>query len=163
MTSLPIVGTGDSRQAGRYDERMVAPMRQELVRLGFVETRTVEEVDAQVKGQSGTALMVVNSVCGCAAGKARPGVALALSASPVRPDRLLTVFAGNDIEATARARSFFVGYGSSSPQMGLLKDGQLVFMLERKDIEGREAPEIAADLVAAFKKWCTEAEGRSGS
>jgi putative YphP/YqiW family bacilliredoxin len=154
MTLLPIVGTGEPPQAGRYDERIVGPMRQELVRLGFVETRTVAEVDAKLVGQTGTALMVVNSVCGCAAGKARPGVALALAESPVRPDRLLTVFAGNDIAATARARSFFVGYGSSSPQMGLLKDGQLVFMLERKDIEGRDATEIAAELVAAFGKWC---------
>ena len=158
MTSLPIIGTGDGRQAGRYDERMVAPMREELVRLGFVETRTVAELDANLLGQSGTTLLVVNSVCGCAAGKARPGVAKALQDAPVLPDRLLTVFAGNDIEATARARSFFVGYGSSSPQMGLLKDGKLVFMLERKDIEGRDAHEIAADLTAAFTKWCTKAE-----
>jgi putative YphP/YqiW family bacilliredoxin len=158
MTSLPIVGTGNHRQAGRYDERMVAPMREELVRLGFVETRTVEEVDAQLQGRSGTALVVVNSVCGCAAGRARPGVALALRGSPVLPDRLLTVFAGNDVEATARARSFFVGYGATSPQMGLLSDGKLVFMLERKDIEGRDAHEIAADLVAAFGKWCKTAD-----
>jgi putative YphP/YqiW family bacilliredoxin len=129
-------------------------MREELVRVGFVETRTAADVDVQLKGLTGTALVVVNSVCGCAAGKARPAVVLALREAAVRPDRLLTVFAGNDVEATARAREFFPGYSPSSPQMGLLKDGKLVLMLERRDIEGREAPEIAADLTAAFDKWC---------
>mgnify|MGYP001560021089 CR=1 FL=1 len=158
MTSLKIVGQPRPQAAGRYDERMVAPMRQELVGLGFVETRTADEVDAHLKGQPGTALMVVNSVCGCAAGRARPGVALALQQTAVKPDRLLTVFAGNDVEATGRARSYFFGYTSTSPQMGLLKDGKLVFMLERKDIEGRDAPEIAADLVAAFERYCRGGE-----
>jgi len=129
-------------------------MREELVRVGFVETRTAAEVDVQLQDLTGTALVVVNSVCGCAAGKARPAVVLALREAAVRPDRLLTVFAGNDVAATARAREFFPGYGPSSPQMGLLKDGKLVLMLERRDIEGREAPEIAADLAAAFDKWC---------
>jgi len=132
----------------------VAPMREELVSVGFVETRTAAGVDAQLKDLSGTALVVVNSVCGCAAGTARPAVVLALRDAQVRPDKLLTVFAGNDVEATARAREYFPGYGPSSPQMGLLKDGKLVLMLERRDIEGREAAEIAADLTAAFDKWC---------
>jgi len=154
MKSLTIT-TGDHPSPGpRYDERVVAPMREELVRVGFVETRTAAEVDVQLKDLTGTALVVVNSVCGCAAGKARPAVVLALREAAVRPDRLLTVFAGNDVDATARAREYFPGYGPSSPQMGLLKDGRLVLMLERRDIEGREAPEIAADLTAAFDEWC---------
>jgi len=153
MQSLDIIGHAAPRAAGRYDEQIVAPMRQELVRLGFIETRTADEVDVHVKAP-GTALLVVNSVCGCAAGRARPGVALALQRAKVKPDRLLTAFAGNDVEATARSRTYFMGYPSSSPQIGLLKDGMLVFMLERKDIEGRDAPEIAADLVAAFEKYC---------
>lgn len=155
MKPLDIVGLGQRARAARYDERMVAPMREELVRLGFAEARTAEALDEQLKEPSGTALLVVNSICGCAAGRARPGVALALERASVRPDRLVTVFAGNDVEATARARERFVGYGPSSPQMGLLKDGELVFMLERRDIEGRDAPEIAADLVGAFEKYCS--------
>jgi putative YphP/YqiW family bacilliredoxin len=154
MQSLNIPTEGQLSSGPRYDERMVAPMREELVRLGFLETRTAAEVDAQIQDQTGTALVVVNSVCGCAAGKARPAVELALRGAPARPDKLLTVFAGNDVEATARAREYFPGYGPSSPQMGLLKDGKLVLMLERRDIEGREAAEIAADLTAAFAKWC---------
>ena len=154
MKALNIVSAGQPSQGPRYDERMVAPMRGELVRVGFVETRTAAEVDAQLKGLAGSALVVVNSVCGCAAGRARPAVVMALSGAPARPDKLLTVFAGNDVEATARAREYFPGYGPSSPQMGLIKDGELVFMLERRDIEGRDAPEIAADLTAAFEKWC---------
>jgi len=154
MESLNIVA-GDRPPFGpRYDERTVAPMREELVRIGFIETRTLAEVDAQLKGLAGTALVVVNSVCGCAAGRGRPAIVLALSEATVRPDKLLTVFAGNDVEATARAREYFPGYGPSSPQMGLLKDGKLVFMLERRDIEGRDALEIAADLTAAFERWC---------
>jgi putative YphP/YqiW family bacilliredoxin len=157
MNSLKIVGLAQPQQSGRYDERMVAPMRQELTRLGFAEARTAEALDAQVKDAPGTTLVVVNSVCGCAAGRARPGVTLALSQSAAKPDRLVTVFAGNDVEATARAREYFAGYGPSSPQMGLLKDGKLVFMLERRDIEGREAPEIAGDLVAAFEEHCGQA------
>jgi putative YphP/YqiW family bacilliredoxin len=155
MNQLKIVGLAQPRQSGRYDERMVAPMREELTRLGFTEARTAEALDSQVKDAPGTTLVVVNSVCGCAAGRARPGVSLALGRSGAKPDRLVTVFAGNDVEATARAREYFTGYGPSSPQMGLLKDGKLVFMLERRDIEGREAPEIAGDLVAAFEEHCT--------
>jgi putative YphP/YqiW family bacilliredoxin len=154
MKSLDIVGGPRPAHAARYDERMVAPMREELTRLGFVEARTAEALDEQLGDLSGTVLLVVNSICGCAAGRARPGVALALQRASVRPDRLVTVFAGNDVEATARAREHFAGYGPSSPQMGLLKDGKLALMLERRDIEGRDAPEIADDLLAAFEKYC---------
>jgi putative YphP/YqiW family bacilliredoxin len=155
MKPLDIVAGGQRARAARYDERMVAPMREELVRLGFAEARTPDALDEQLKDTAGTVLLVVNSICGCAAGRARPGVALALERTAVRPDRLVTVFAGNDLEATARARELFTGYGPSSPQMGLLKGGKLVFMLERRDIEGRDAPEIAADLVGAFEKHCS--------
>jgi putative YphP/YqiW family bacilliredoxin len=137
-----------------YDERFVAPMRQELVELGFVEMRTPDEVDAQLRDPTGTTLVVVNSICGCAAGRARPGVALALGHG-VRPLRLTTVFAGQDREATARARSYFEGYPPSSPEIALFKDGKLAFMMQRHEIEGRDAPEIAAHLVAAFEKYCS--------
>jgi len=136
-----------------YDERFVTPMRQELTRLGVEELRTVAEVDAKLKDAPGTTLVVVNSVCGCAARNARPAVASALRHS-VRPDHLTTVFAGQDVEATTKARSYFTGYPPSSPQIGLLKDGQLVFMLERWQIEGRSADEIAKDLVGAFDQFC---------
>jgi putative YphP/YqiW family bacilliredoxin len=155
MKPLNIVAGGQQARAARYDERMVAPMRGELVRLGFSEARTPEALDELLSEPAGTVLLVVNSICGCAAGRARPGVALALERTAARPDRLVTVFAGNDLEATARAREHFTGYGPSSPQMGLLKDGKLVFMLERRDIEGRDAPEIAADLVGAFEQHCS--------
>ena len=136
-----------------YDERFVTPMRQELTRLGVEEMRTVAEVDAKLKDASGTTLVVVNSVCGCAARNARPAVASALKHA-VKPDHLTTVFAGQDTDAAARARSYFTGYSPSSPQIGLLKDGQLVFMLERFQIEGRTADDIAHDLVGAFEKYC---------
>lgn len=136
-----------------YDPRLVQPMREELVRIGFRELMTAEDVDAVLRSATGTVLVVVNSVCGCAAGKARPGVALAL-AQEVRPDTLVTVFAGQDLEATARARSYFDGYLPSSPQIALLKAGRLVYMLERHQIEGRDAPAIAADLLAAFDQHC---------
>ena len=136
-----------------YDERFVTPMRQELTRLGVEELRTVAEVDAKLKDAPGTTLVVVNSVCGCAARNARPAVASALRHS-VKPDHLTTVFAGQDVEATTKARSYFTGYPPSSPQIGLLKDGQLVFMLERWQIEGRSADEIAKDLVGAFDQFC---------
>ena len=138
----------------RYDPRLVQPMRDELTRLGFQELRTPDEVDAAVTTKDQTVLLVVNSVCGCAAGKARPGVALALQHG-VRPDRLMTVFAGMDVEATERARAYFEGYPPSSPQIALLKNGRLLHMLERKDIEGRDAPEIAGDLTAAFETFCS--------
>ena len=138
-----------------YDERFVTPMRQELTRLGVEELRSAAEVDAKLKDAAGTTLVVVNSVCGCAARNARPAVAAALRHS-VKPDHLTTVFAGQDVEATTRARSYFTGYAPSSPQIGLLKDGQLVFMLERWQIEGRSADEIARDLVGAFDQFCAD-------
>ena len=136
-----------------YDERLVAPMRQELTRLGVEELRTAEEVQARLAGAPGTALVVVNSVCGCAARNARPAVAEALRHAVV-PEQLTTVFAGQDTEATAAARQLFVGYRPSSPSIGLLKDGEPVFMLERWQIEGRSAAEIAADLREAFDRHC---------
>ena len=139
-----------------YDERLVAPMRQDLTRLGIKELRTGEEVDAELKDLKGTALVVVNSVCGCSARMARPAVAIALQ-NPIKPEHLTTVFAGQDAEATERARGYFTGYPPSSPQIGLLKDGQLVFMLERWQIEGRPAEEIAHDLVNAFNRYCAPA------
>jgi len=138
-----------------YDERFVTPMRQELTRLGVEELRTAEEVDARLKGAQGTTLVVVNSVCGCAARNARPAVAQALQ-HPVKPDALTTVFAGQDVDAVQRARSYFTGYPPSSPSIGLLKNGRLVFMLERHQIEGRTAQEIARDLTGAFDKHCAE-------
>ena len=138
-----------------YDERIVAPMRQELTRLGIEETRTAGEVDAVLGEKKGTVLVVVNSVCGCAAGMARPAVAMALE-SANRPDRMITVFAGNDREATARAREYFVGYRPSSPSIALLKDGQVVKMFERWQIEGREAHDVAAELTAAFDEHCAK-------
>jgi putative YphP/YqiW family bacilliredoxin len=136
-----------------YDERFVTPMRQELTRLGVEELRTSADVDARLKDASGTTLVVVNSVCGCAARNARPAVATALRHS-VKPDHLATVFAGQDVEATAKARSYFTGYPPSSPSIGLLKDGEIVFMLERWQIEGRSADAIAADLTDAFDRFC---------
>lgn len=138
-----------------YDEMIVAPMRQELTRLGIQETRTAEEVDAVLGEKKGTVLVVVNSVCGCAAGMARPAVAMALE-SDVRPDKMITVFAGNDREATQRAREYFVGFRPSSPAIALIKDGQVVKMLERWQIEGRHAHDVAAELSAAFREHCTQ-------
>jgi putative YphP/YqiW family bacilliredoxin len=137
----------------RYDPRFVQPMRDELTRLGFRELLTPADVDAAVGEKQGTLLVVVNSVCGCAAGRARPAVTQALK-HDARPDRLSTVFAGMEIDATSRARSYFAPYPPSSPQIALFKGGQLVFMLERKDIEGRTPDAIAGDLVAAFDEHC---------
>ena len=139
-----------------YDERMVAPMRAELTRLGIEETRTADEVDAVLGEKKGTVLVVVNSVCGCAAGMARPAVALALENS-VKPEKMITVFAGNDPEATARAREYFVGYRPSSPSIALMRDGDVVKMLERWQIEGRNASEIARELTTAFDQYCAKA------
>jgi putative YphP/YqiW family bacilliredoxin len=136
-----------------YPELMIAPMRRELTQIGFVEMRSAEEVDSQLQHANGTVLVVVNSMCGCAAGKARPGIALALQ-NEVKPDKLTTVFAGQDPEATNRARGYFVGMPSSSPSVALLKDGKLAYMLHRKDIEGRDANAIASDLTAAFEQYC---------
>lgn len=138
-----------------YDERFITPMRQELTRLGVEEMRTAQDVDAKLK-ESGTTLLVVNSMCGCAARNARPAVASALE-NAVKPDHLTTVFAGQDPEATARARDYITGYPPSSPSIALLKDGKLAFMLERYQIEGRTADAIAKDLVGAFDQFCAPA------
>ena len=136
-----------------YPEFFVAPMRAELTSHGVEELRTAEDVDAAVKTTAGTLMVVVNSVCGCAAGKARPGIAQALRHS-VKPDRVATVFAGADHEATARARSYFTGYAPSSPSVALLRDGEIVFMLERRQIENQNAEQVAAALTAAFDAHC---------
>ena len=136
-----------------YPEIMIRPMREDLTRLGVEELKTPEAVDETIKDSKGTLMVVVNSICGCAAGKARPGVALALQ-HEVKPARVATVFAGADIEATERARSYFTGYGPSSPSIALLKDGELVYMLERFQIEGRNAEQIAGELRQAFDKHC---------
>ncbi len=141
------------RPTTRYPEDLILPMREELTRLGVRETRTPEDVDEAVQKGSGTTMVVVNSVCGCAAGRARPGIALALQHS-VKPNDVITVFAGADIEATQRARGYFKGYQPSSPSIALMQNGEVVYMLERHQIEGREAPEIAADLVGAFDQLC---------
>ena len=127
-------------------------MRAELTRLGFKELRTPEEVDEAVNSE-GTVMIVVNSVCGCAAGKARPGISLAMQHAR-RPDLATTVFAGGDIEATERARQYFAPYPPSSPSIGLLRDGKLVFIMERRDIENRDAAAIASQLTAAFDEHC---------
>jgi putative YphP/YqiW family bacilliredoxin len=135
-----------------YPEQLLIPMRQELTRLGVEELRTAEAVDA-VLPADGTTLVVVNSVCGCAARNARPAVAMALS-SAKKPQRATTVFAGQDVDATQRAREYFTGYAPSSPSIALMKDGDVVFMLERRQIEGRSAHDIAADLTKAFETHC---------
>jgi len=145
-----------------YPEEMVQPMREELTRIGFRELRTPDEVDAVLGRNQGTVLVVVNSICGCAAGKARPGVTIALEHA-VRPEILTTVFAGQEVEATARARSYFTGYGPSSPSIALLCDGKLVFMLERRNIEGRDAYSIAEDLTGAFDRFCAPARSASSA
>ena len=137
-----------------YPEFLTAPMRDELARLGVVELRTPEHVDSTLK-QDGTVMVVVNSICGCAAGKARPGVALALQGD-VKPDVVTSVFAGVDSEATERARGYFTGYPPSSPSVALLRDGKLLYMMERHQIENQEAHSIARDLTAAFKKHCAQ-------
>ena len=140
----------------RYPEEFIQPMRQELTRLGVEELRTPEAVESAVKDSTGTLMIVVNSICGCAAGKARPGVALALR-HDVRPDKVATVFAGADIEATEKARSYFTGYAPSSPSIGLLKNGELVYMLERYQIEGKGPEQIADELKRAFDQCCSAA------
>ncbi|HVP69820.1 MAG TPA: BrxA/BrxB family bacilliredoxin [Gemmatimonadaceae bacterium] len=136
-----------------YDERFLAPMRAELTRLGVRELKTTDEVDAALKDAHGTTLVVVNSICGCAARNARPAVTLALAGGK-KPDALTTVFAGQDLEATARARRYLEPYGPSSPSIALLKDGAVAYMMERKDIEGRDAAAIAHDLTQAFERFC---------
>jgi putative YphP/YqiW family bacilliredoxin len=137
----------------RYPEEFIGPMREELTRLGVQETRTPEEVDAILGPQSGTVMMVINSMCGCAAGRARPGVALSLRHG-VLPDAVATVFAGGDLEATARVREYLPNYPPSSPSVALFKDGKPVFMLQRHQIENRDAAEIAKSLTEAFDHFC---------
>lgn len=139
-----------------YPEIMIRPMREELTRLGIEEARTPEQVEQAIKETNGTVMVVVNSVCGCAAGKARPGIALAMRHAN-KPERAITVFAGADIEATNRARGYFEGYQPSSPSIALLKNGKVVYMLERYQIEGQDAPSIAQQLMHAFDQFCTTA------
>ena len=136
-----------------YPEIMIRPMREDLTRLGVEELKTPEAVDATLQNSKGTVMVIVNSICGCAAGKARPGVALALQ-HEARPDKVVTVFAGADIEATEKARTYFTGYQPSSPSIGLLRDGELVYMMERRQIEGRDAYQIAEELTRAFDQFC---------
>ena len=138
-----------------YPELMVIPMREELVRAGIKETRTAEEVDAALTGP-GTTLVFVNSICGCAAGKARPGVRLALANSANQPDRKITVFAGQDREATERARSYFQDNPPTSPSIAILRDGKLAYIMQRSFIEQSTAPQIAAELTRAFEEFCAK-------
>lgn len=135
---------------------LIAPMRGEMTDMGAKELKSAAEVDEAVKNTKGTLMIVVNSVCGCAAGKARPGIAMALK-HPVKPDVLATVFAGGDVEATDRARGYFTGFAPSSPSIGILRDGKLVYMLERRDIESRSAEMIADELTRAFDRVCAPA------
>jgi len=139
-----------------YDPTLVAPMREELTRIGVTELLTADDVDAFLGDKSGTALIVVNSVCGCAAGSARPGVALALEQGESKPDRIGTVFAGQDQEATARARDHFSQVPPSSPSIALFKNGELVHFVPRHQIEGKDALQVANDLVAAFQEHCSK-------
>jgi putative YphP/YqiW family bacilliredoxin len=133
---------------------LIAPMRGEMTAMGAKELKTAAQVDEAVRNTTGTLMIVVNSVCGCAAGKARPGIAMAMRHA-VRPDVVATVFAGGDVEATERARSYFTGYSPSSPSVGILRDGKLVYMLERREIESRSAEMIASELTRAFDRFCT--------
>ena len=137
-----------------YPEIMCVPMREELTSLGVKELTTADAVDQAIKAQ-GTTMVVVNSICGCAAGRMRPAVRMALQ-NAAKPDQLYSVFAGQDTAATDRARSYFTGYPPSSPSIAILRDGQLVYMMPRRDIESREAPAIAADLKAAFDRFCAK-------
>jgi putative YphP/YqiW family bacilliredoxin len=139
----------------RYPEEFIGPMRQELTRLGVQETRTPEDVDATLRAHGGTVMMVINSMCGCAAGRARPGIALSLRHAIV-PDTVATVFAGGDLEATARVREYLHDYPPSSPSVALFKDGKPVFMLHRHQIEQRDATEIAKFLTEAFDQFCVK-------
>jgi putative YphP/YqiW family bacilliredoxin len=138
-----------------YPELMVIPMREELIRAGIKESRTAEDVDA-VLAQPGTTLLVVNSICGCAAGKMRPGVRLALANSANQPDNKITVFAGQDREATERARSYFEGNPPTSPAVAILRDGKLVYLMQRFVIEQSTAQDIAGELVRAFDEFCAK-------
>ena len=137
-----------------YPENMVAPMRADLTDVGFNELKTVEEVVGELEKSKGTSLLVINSVCGCAAGMARPAVKYALTNASKRPDHLLTVFAGVDMDATAKAREFTLPYPPSSPSIGLFKDGELIHFIERHHIEGRPAEMIADHLIDVFEEYC---------
>jgi len=143
-----------------YPEIMVVPMREELTRLGIQELRTAQEVDSALGSHSGTTMVVVNSICGCAAGRMRPAIRLALQQGS-RPQRMFSVFAGQDTEATERARSYFPGYPPSSPSIGFLRDGKLVHMVERSDIEHREAADIATELKSVFDRFCADSAVKS--
>src|SRR5579862_5281381 len=136
-----------------YPEIMVIPMREELARIGVQELRTAQDVDRAIVDQPGTAMVIVNSICGCAAGRMRPAIRVAVQNS-VRPEKMFSVFAGQDTEATERARSYFTGYPPSSPSIALLRDGKLIYMMQRSDIEHREAVDIAAELKKVFDKFC---------
>lgn len=137
-----------------YPEELIAPMRSELTNVGFQEFRTAEEVENHLKDHKGTTFIVINSVCGCAAGAARPGVRLALDQSDAKPDFLATVFAGNDAAAVAKVRQLHLPYPPSSPAMALFKDGELVHFIERHHIEGRNAKMIGEHLVEVFEHFC---------
>lgn len=141
-----------------YSEIMIHGMRQELANLGLEETKTPEAVKDAVENTSGTVMVVVNSVCGCAAGGVRPGIAMALQNAEAKPDKAITVFAGADIDATDIARAYFTGYNPSSPAIGILKDGKLVQMFERRDLEGRHPMQIAQALITAFDEHCAKSE-----
>ncbi len=137
-----------------YPEQLCAPMRNELTSIGFTELKTAQDVDQAIPNSKGTLLLVMNSVCGCAAGAARPGVKTALQKSEIKPDHLVTVFAGQDIDAVAQARTYLLPYPPSSPCMGLFKDGVLVHFIERHHIEGHSSDMIAENLIAAFEEFC---------
>jgi len=137
-----------------YPELMVIPMREELTKAGVTEARTAAEVDAAVAAP-GTTMLVVNSICGCAAGKMRPGVRLALQ-NAIKPDHAVTVFAGQDREATERARSYFQGHPPTSPAIAILRDGQLIYLMQRSAIESSTAPAIAQELTRAFEAYCAK-------
>ena len=141
-----------------YPEIMIHGMRQELAQLGIEETKTPESVKEAVENTDGTVMVVVNSVCGCAAGGVRPGIAMALQNSEAKPEKTITVFAGADIDATDVARDYFTGYQPSSPSIGFLKNGELVKMFERRDLEGRHPMMIAQALIDAFNEVCTKSE-----
>jgi len=136
-----------------YPEIMVIPMREELTRMGVQELRTPEEVDRALVNQPGTIMVIVNSICGCAAGRMRPAVRVALQ-NAAHPEKMFTVFAGQDTEATDRARSYFIGYPPSSPSIALFRDGKLIYMMQRSDIEHREVVDIVAELKKTFDKFC---------
>jgi putative YphP/YqiW family bacilliredoxin len=141
-----------------YPEIMIHGMRAELAQLGIEETKTSEAVTEAVENTDGTLMVVVNSVCGCAAGGVRPGIAIALQSSEAKPDRAITVFAGADIDATETARDYFAGYAPSSPSIGFIKNGKLVQIFERRDLEGRHPAMIAEALVGAFNAHCGKTE-----